>query len=107
MFLHVKSKMDVGHTTTNRGGERGECLLLRLVAKMDEETMALIPKRRRDMQQPNREAKEETVHSYVLRSRWRWRPQRQHQGGRHNNQPGGKVNCSISCSIVINDAPRN
>ena len=74
-LLHVESKKDKGHTTTNRGGEGGDHIsldaefkkderhtttnwggkggdhiLLHLVAVMDKDTIVSISKRTRDIQ---------------------------------------------------------
>ena len=71
--------MKEGHTATNREGKGGNCVLLRvllrLAAEMDEETAALSPKRRRDIQQPMGKAREETVYSYALQLRRLYRTQ--------------------------------
>ena len=74
VFLPVESEMDEGHTTTNWGGKGKDCVLLRLAAKIDEETAESSPKRRRDTQQPTGNAREETAYFYASRLRRMCRP---------------------------------
>ena len=77
-YCSVKSEKEERHATTNRGGEGGGSVLLRVESEMNKGHTTTTG-----------EIREETVYSYALRQRWTRRPRHRVRkgGGTHNNQP--------------------